>query len=282
MALLQFIGSLTTDERAESVILGFPFDSTSSFRAGCRFGPNAIREASHSLEAYSAFLDRDLANRDYVDKGDIDVGPRSSKEVVDIVQNEVAAILNAGMKPMILGGEHTISVGVSRALFAKYPDLHVLQIDAHADFRNEYYGDPYSHASVMKRMSEFIPADRIHRIGIRSGTKEELLDAGLSLPIDTEGKGRKINEIIQKIPEQAPLYITLDLDVFDPSLMPGVGNPDPMGITFREFIQIARGLAFHRLVGCDVVELAPQYDPAGVSATVAAAVVRDLMLIMLP
>lgn len=281
MSLLKFLGSLEDGARAEAALIGVPYDSTSSYRSGARFGPNAIREASHSLESYSAFLDRDLANRDYVDLGDVNVGPRNPGEVIEIVHREVSNIINKGLKPIILGGEHTITVGAFRAMLEKYPNLNVLQIDAHADFRDEYYGEKFSHATVMKRIAELIPSDRIHRLGIRSGSKEELLEAGIFLPIDSEEKCKRIPEVIQGISENAPLYLTLDLDVFDPSLIPGVGNPEPMGITFREFIQITRGLAYHKIVGCDIVELAPQYDSAGVSSIVAASVVRDLLLIML-
>ena len=264
--------------RSEVVLLGVPFDGTASFRAGARFGPGAIRAASHSLETFSPFIDRDLEGMQYSDWGDLEVPPGSAARTVEIVHTKVLEIQKSGAKPFTLGGEHTITLGAVQAAFEKYPNLSVLQLDAHTDLREEYLGDRLSHATVMRRIMDFIPSERIYHFGVRAGTREEIIGSGLELPLGLEGGQRDIEKTIGRIPIDTPLYVTIDLDVFDPSLLPGVGNPEPLGITYREFIQIARLLSLRNLVGCDVVELAPHYDQTGVSAVVAASVVRETLI----
>ncbi len=282
MSTNTFLGAASGDASSEAVLLGVPFDGTASFRAGARFGPSAIREGSHSLETYSPFLDRDLANRDYVDWGDLEVAPGRADLMIEKVTAKVRGITDAGMKPVILGGEHTCTIGVIQALVEKHPKMAVFQVDAHADFREEFMGERLSHATIMRRAVEFIPQERIYRIGIRSGTREELIEAGVTLPIGIDCRLRDIDELFKTIPEDAELYVTLDMDVFDPSLVPGVGNPEPDGLTWREFIQLMRAVSYRNIIGCDIMELAPHYDPTGVSAVVAASVVRELMLCMMP
>ncbi len=276
------MGAAPHGERGEAALIGVPFDGTASFRPGARFGPGAIREGSHSLETYSPFLDRDLANRDFIDAGDLEVAPGRPEKMIDLVSQRVKSILAQDMKPIVMGGEHTITIGVVSALVEKFDRFSVLQIDAHTDYRDEYLGEKYSHATVMRRIGEMIPPERIYRIGIRSGSREELIDAGIDLPIGAEARGKDVERVINSIPEDAELYITLDLDVFDPSLVPGVGNPEPNGLTWREFIQLMRVISYRNVLGCDVTELAPQYDTTGVSAIVAASVVRELMLCIMP
>jgi len=275
---MRFLGALMEGVRSEVVLLGVPFDGTASFRAGARFGPGAIRAASHSLETFSPFIDRDLEGMQYSDWGDLEVPPGSAARTVEIVHTKVLEIQKSGAKPFTLGGEHTITLGAVQAAFEKYPNLSVLQLDAHTDLREEYLGDRLSHATVMRRIMDFIPSERIYHFGVRAGTREEIIGSGLELPLGLEGGQRDIEKTIGRIPIDTPLYVTIDLDVFDPSLLPGVGNPEPLGITYREFIQIARLLSLRNLVGCDVVELAPHYDQTGVSAVVAASVVRETLI----
>jgi len=281
MATGGFLGSLPPGSRGEVALLGVPFDGTSSFRPGARFGPGAIREGSHSLETYGPFLDRDLRGLDYVDLGDTEVAPGAAERMVDQVTERVGEVLSEGMKPVVLGGEHTVTLGVLRALADHYPDLALLQLDAHADFRDEYLGERLCHATVMRRVLDYLPTERLFRLGVRSGTREELVGSGLELPLGFEGGMRDVEGLVRSLPSDAPLYVTLDLDVFDPSLVPGVGNPEPYGLTYREFIQLVRGLSWHNLVGFDVMELAPQYDPTGVSSVVAASAVREWLLYMM-
>jgi len=276
-----YLGASPQGLRGEAVLFGVPFDGTASFRPGARFAPNAIREASQSIETYSPFLDRDLEGRDYLDWGDLELAPGSAGRMIEAVAGKVAEIIAGNKKPVILGGEHTVTLGALKVLAAKHPDLVVLHVDAHADFREDYLGEKLSHATVMRRAAEFISPDRIHRFGVRAGTREELVGSGVSLPIGFVGGLRDVESVLKAIPEKAPLYLTLDLDVFDPSLMPGVGNPEPDGLSYREFLALVRTLIWRDIVGFDVVELAPQYDPSGVSAIVAASTVRELMLCML-
>ncbi len=275
----RFISALPEGMHGVAAITGVPFDGTSTYRPGARFAPDAIREASFSLETFSPFLDKDLIGFDYADWGDLDAAPGNVLRIIEETEKRVAEIVESKSSPVILGGEHTITAGAVKALLKKYPDLAVLQFDAHADFRDDYMDEKYNHATVMKRISELMDPHEIYRLGIRSGTREELIDAGISLPIDIgDYIGKNASNVIINIPEAQPLYVTIDMDVFDPSLVPGVGNPEPHGITWREFVQLTRALAFRNVVGFDVVELSPQYDSTGVSAIVAASVVREMLL----
>lgn len=280
MSLDYFLAAASNGAIGDIALFGVPFDGTASYRAGARFGPGAIREGSQSIESYSPFLDGDLQMLDFVDWGDLEVAPGSADKMVAQVDSRVNKALSEQMNPAVLGGEHTVTIGALKAMFKKYPDLLVLQLDAHADYMDEYMGEQLSHATVMRRVADFIPLDRIYRFGIRSGTHDELIGSGLDLPLGFEGGMRDIEKLFTTIPSETPLYLTVDLDVFDPSLMPAVGNPEPNGVTYREFLQLTRGLVFKNLVGFDVVELAPQYDSAGVSSIVAASVVRELLICM--
>lgn len=279
---MRFLGALIEGVPAEAGIFGVPFDGTASFRAGSRLGPEAIRSASFSLETFSPFLDYDLDDVRYIDFGDLEPPPGSAARTVELVKERVKSLSEAGLKPLMIGGEHTVTLGAIQALAPKYPNLHILQFDAHTDLRDEYLGERLSHATVMRRISELISAEKCYHYGLRAGTREELIGSGLTLPLGFEGGQRDIEKMVGKIPEDVPLYVTVDLDVFDPSLLPGTGNPEPLGITYREFIQAARLLSRRNIVGCDVVELAPQYDPSGVSAVVAASVVRELLICLKP
>jgi len=277
----RFLEAKPPSERGEVALVGVPFDGTSSYRPGARFGPNAIRDGSLSLETYNTYLDRDLENMDYVDLGDIEIEAEAVDRMIEQVSDTVGKIHDQDMRPILLGGEHTISIGAVLKVAERYPDLVVLQLDAHADYRDEYKGEKIAHATVMRRVVDLIPPDRLYRLGVRAGAKAEFIDTGIKTPLGFEGGAREVEGVLRSIPRDAPLYVTLDLDVFDPSLVPGVGSPEPMGLTYREFIQLIRGLVWHKLVGFDVVELAPQYDPTGVSAVVAASAVRDLMMCMM-
>lgn len=281
MALNRFLNALPEGDRGEAAIVGVPFDGTASYRPGARFGPSAIRAASHSLETFSPFINKDLHGRDIVDMGDLELSPGDVEGMLQKVEAKTSDIIERDMRPIIFGGEHTATLGVVRSLVKAYPDLMVIHLDAHADFKDEYLGNRINHATVMKRVADIISRDRIITIGVRTGTKDELADAGLNVPISLELIRQDWNEVINIIPEGIPIYVSLDLDVFDPSLVPGVGNPEPYGLTWREFIQITRILTFQNFVGFDVMELTPKYDATGVSAIVAASVVRDLTLSLL-
>ncbi len=281
MALNRFLNALPDGDRGEAAIVGVPFDGTASYRPGARFGPSAIRAASHSLETYSSFVNKDLGGRDIVDSGDLELSPGDVDGMLQRVESKTSDIIERDMRPIFLGGEHTATLGVIRSLVKAYPDLIVIHLDAHADYKDEYLGSKINHATVMKRVADIISNDRILKFGLRSGTKEELIEAGIDIPITMDSIRQDWNEVMNFIPEGNPVYVSLDLDVFDPSLVPGVGNPEPFGLTWREFIQITRVLTYQNFVGFDVMELTPKYDSTGVSAIVAASAVRDLTLSLL-
>ncbi len=278
----RFINALPEGDRGEAVVIGIPFDGAAPAKTGARLGPDAIRRGSFSLETFSPYLDRDLAGRDYLDWGDIEVSPAELQKTLEAVEQKVSAILAGGMNPMVLGGEHCQTIAVVRALRRKYPNLMILHLDAHLGFQDSVNGELCCHAMVMRRVSEEVGPEQIFRIGTRSGSREEFQAAGVKLPLDPDTYPRDIEGVMKRIPKGIPLFVTLDLDVFDPSLVPGVINPEPWGLTWREFIQIARGLTYRHCIGFEAVELVPEADPTGVSALVAASAVRELMLSLMP
>ena len=273
-----FIGCESSFEEASVVLYGAPFDSTTSFRPGARFGPPAMRHESFGLETYSPYQDRDLMDIRVFDSGDLELCFGSSEMALSDIEKRAEEILKAEKIPVLLGGEHLVTLAAVRAVFNKYPDLHIIHFDAHADLREDYLGVQYSHACVLRRCWELLGEDRIYQFGIRSGDREEFRWA-------REGhvKMHKFNldglaEVIEKL-QGKPVYITLDLDVLDPSVFPGTGTPEAGGVTFVELmnavIQTAQGV---NVVGCDVNELSPVYDPSGVSTAVAGKIIREFLL----
>jgi len=257
-------------------MIGAPFDGTVSFRPGARFGPAAIREASDGIETYSPVLDRDLESVSYADAGDLELPAGNSEAALSIIREAVADALNDGAVPFLLGGEHLVSLAAIEAVYEKYPDLVVVQLDAHADQREDYLGVKLSHACVMRRVCEFLGEERIRQIGVRSGTRDEysLMRDYSTLTTFREDDLAGLRSWIG----DRPLYLTLDLDVFDPAAFPGTGTPEPGGIDWWIFQRFIRAIAGCDVVGMDVVELAPQLDPSGCSSVLAAKCVREMLL----
>ena len=168
-----FIGCDANFTLADIVIFGVPLDGTASFRPGARFGPAAIRSDSFGLETYSPYCDRDLTECSICDAGDLELPFGNTEKVLRLTQEHTAEILAAGKRPVMLGGEHLITLGAVRAMLKQYPDLCILHLDAHTDLRDEYLGETLSHASVIRRVWELVGDGRIHQFGIRSGEKEE-------------------------------------------------------------------------------------------------------------
>ncbi len=258
-------------------VIGAPFDGTVSFRPGARFGPAAIREASNGVETYSPLLDADLESVRYADAGDLDLPMGDAGAALSIIREAVEDALNDEAIPFVLGGEHLVSLPAIEAVAERYPDLAVVQLDAHADQRDDYLGVKLSHACVMRRVAERVGFGRIRQIGIRSGTREEyrlMRESGTLTTFRPEDL-----EALREWIGNRPLYLTVDLDVFDPACFPGTGTPEPGGIdwwTFQRFIQAIRGCD---IVGLDAVELAPQLDPTGCSSVLAAKAVREMLLV---
>lgn len=264
-------------DEAKTVLFGAPFDSTTSFRPGTRFGPGAIRHESFGLESYSPYQDKDLLDASVLDSGDLELCLGDSVKALAQIEERAAQILDGGKRPFLLGGEHLVTLGAFRAVQARYPEVHILHFDAHADLRQDYLGAPLSHACVLRRCWELVGDGRIFQFGIRSGDREEFrwgADHVTTHRFDLEG----LEEVLDKLAGK-PVYFTLDLDVLDPSVFPGTGTPEPGGVSF-DTLRRAVTLVCERLniVGCDVNELSPAYDPTGASTAVAGKIVREMLL----
>jgi agmatinase len=271
-----FMGARRNPKGCRVALFGVPYDGTTSFRPGTRFGPAAIREVSTGLETYCPQLDRDLEDIAYADIGAVEIPYGDPEPVVDAVCHATSTVLAAGMKPLMLGGEHSISSGAVAAVAKQHPDLVLVQLDAHADLRHEWLGARHSHACAMRRCLEVLPSQQLMQIAIRSGTCDEFKELNSS--------ERLIS--VQDIPNRMstirgrPIYLTVDLDWFDPAVMPGTGTPEPGGFIWNDFAAVINELRHHHLMGADVVELAPQLDPSGISSVLAAKVTRSLLLLM--
>ena len=273
-----FIGCESSFEEASIVLYGAPFDSTTSFRPGARFGPSAMRHESFGLETYSPYQDKDLIDISVFDSGDLELCFGSSEIALSDIQKRAEEILKAGKFPLLLGGEHLVTLGAVRAAAAKYPDLHIIHFDAHADLRDDYLGAKLSHACVLRRCHEIVGDGHIHQFCIRSGEREEFQFASRHTdfhPFTFEGLGETVRELKEK---KAPVYFTIDLDCMDPSVFPGTGTPEAGGVSFLELLKAIRIVSQTNVVGADVNELAPMLDVSGVSTATACKVLRELLL----
>ncbi|MGH2348057.1 MAG: agmatinase [bacterium] len=257
------------------VVLGAPYDATSTFRAGSRYAPDAIRRSSQSIETYSPVLLASLDDVAVADLGDLDLSERSPDAMVAAVAQALRGI-PAGAVPIVLGGEHTVTLGAVAAAGETYPDLAVLQLDAHTDLRDSYDGATVSHATVMRRVADQIGADRVVQLGVRAGTAEEFAYAAAALR--HHSRGLDVPSLVWEWLSARPVYVTLDIDVLDPSDAPGTGNPEPEGVSARDLLAFVRRLSQLRVVGFDLVEVSPPYDPSGRTAILAATIVREAML----
>lgn len=273
-----FIGCDASYEDASIVLFGAPFDSTTSYRPGTRFGSSAIRHESYGLETYSPYQDKDLTDYATFDSGDIELSMGSSQIALDQISERTRTILEDGKLPFMVGGEHLVTLGAFREVFAKYPDVHVIHFDAHTDLRDEYLGVQLSHACVIRRCHDLVGDSHIHQFGIRSGDRPEFRWAAEGHTEMHRFNLDGLEETVKALGD-TPVYFTIDLDVLDPSIFPGTGTPEAGGISFMDLvnaIQLVGGSC--NVVGCDVNELSPTYDPSGVSTAVACKVVRELIL----
>ncbi len=276
--VLTFLGCDAEYADAEIVLFGVPFDGTASFRPGSRFGPAAIRADSYGIETYSPYADRDLSELRVCDAGDLTLPFGFAEKMLDVTEQHVANVLAAGKRPFMLGGEHLVTLGAVRAVMKRYPDVHILHLDAHTDLREDYLGETLSHATVIRRVWELLGDGRIHQLGIRSGEKAEFSFAG----IHTDMHRFTLDDFHDTLTalDGKPVYLTLDLDVLDPAYLPGTGTPEPGGVTFAELLAAILKLHTVQLVGCDVVELSPHYDLSGASNAAACKIVREILLQM--
>ncbi|MCU7557844.1 agmatinase [Macrococcus capreoli] len=263
-------------EEATTVIYGAPFDGTVSNRPGTRFAADAIRSESYGLETYSPYLNKDLEDVNIIDTGDVDITIGNKVKVLEELEDTARTILNAGKLPFMIGGEHLVTLGPFHAVHEKYPDVVLVQLDAHTDLRDDYMGEPLSHATVVRRIHDITGDNRIYQYGIRSGTKEEFDWS------DTHTTLEKFSiDTLKDLPGligDTPVYVTIDLDCLDPSIFPGTGTPEPGGLTYKELEPAFKVFEQLNVVAADIVELSPPYDHSGVSNAVAAKVARELML----
>lgn len=267
-------------------LIGFGFDGTACFRKGTRNGPDALRDVSEDIESYSPYLDADLEQCRFVDMGNLQLGVSDDVEqqwqsATDDFERLFGArdLEKEKIRIMTLGGEHSISYGPIKKYLEQYPDLVLVHLDAHADLRDGYEGYHFSHASIIRRaLDHFGPDHQLIQYGIRSGTKEEYQWMRENKTIRSSRDS--FLQDIAAISANRPVYLTLDLDYFDPSFLPGTGTPEPGGEDFHSFVKLIKLLRAKNLVGCDVVELSPEIDSSGNSAVFAAKVVRELILCM--
>jgi len=271
-----FISAKASFEKAKAVILGCPYDGTASFRPGARFGPSAIRRASWGIETFSPYFQRDLSQCSIHDMGDLELPLGEKKVSLGLIRKALRKILSRKKFPILLGGDHLITLPILEEILPIYPHLHLLQIDAHTDLRDAYLGESLCHSTVMKKVVDLLGGDRLFQIGIRSGTEEEFKLARKMRSTVSLDPG-PLSTMIRRLRNQ-PVYITLDLDVIDPSLLPGVGTPEPGGLSFKELISLLKNLQSLHVIGFDMVELTPDYDPTQISSVTASVILREMIL----
>ena len=274
-----FIASGEDRASARVVLFGAPYDSTTSFRPGTRFGPAAIRSESFGIETYSPLQDRDLEDFPFFDAGDLELPFGAPDRALEMIEAQAEEILAAGKIPFLLGGEHLVTLGAVRAVAKRYPDLHVIHFDAHADLRADYLGVQLSHACVMRRCHDLLGDGRIFQFGIRSGTREEFAFMRDGHVVTEPFSDATLPQVVESIPPDAPVYLTVDMDVLDPSAFPGTGTPEAGGFNYRQLVgDVVRICGQLNVVGLDNVELAPTLDPTGRSTALACTFLRESLL----
>jgi len=273
-----FIGCDSGYEESKIVLFGAPFDSTTSFRPGARFGSSAIRHESFGIETYSPYQDKDLTDLKVFDCGDLELCFGSPEDALKDIEEQARKIVSDGKLPIMLGGEHLVTFAAVKAVFEKYPKMHIIHFDAHADLRDDYLGAKLSHACVIRRCHELVGDGKIHQFCIRSGDREEFRFA------DEHTDMHKFNfdglkELVEELKsDNLPVYFTIDMDCLDPSVFCGTGTPEAGGVNFKELLDAILEVSKTNIVGADLNELAPMLDISGASTAVACKTLRELIL----
>jgi agmatinase len=274
-----FSGYQKTWKEANYVILGVPFDVTSTYRTGARFAPTAIREASLNIEGYSFRAGVDVENLKLCDLGDLHVTGDASATLKRLEQ-VTKEILEAKKLPVLIGGEHTITLGSARAAGK---NIAILDFDAHLDLRNEYMNLTVSHTTFMRRINEQAKPQKIIEVGTRAVCKEEYdyaKKADISFipaqQVRRDGAEKTAKNIKNLLKDAEKIYLTIDLDVLDPAFAPGVQNPEPDGLCTHHLYDTLSEVCDERLVAFDVVEDTPPYDN-GVTAILAAKTIFEVL-----
>ena len=274
---MNFIGAMSDYSSADIVLFGAPYDSTTSFRPGGRFGPQTMRAESFGIETYSPYQDRDLEDLRVHDAGDLELPFGAPEPVLDMVEAKAAAILADGKMPVLLGGEHLVTLGAVRAAAKRFPDLRIIHFDAHADLREDYLGNPLSHACVLRRCHDLLGDGRIWQFGIRAGTRDEFAFMKAEHVVTEPFSLKTLPQV--SFPAGTPVYLTVDLDVLDPAEFPGTGTPEAGGVRFDELrTALMDVFARFNVVAFDNVELAPSLDPTGRSTALACKLLREELL----
>ena len=298
----QFIGCDKPYAEADTVLFGAPYDSTTSFRPGTRFGPSAMRMESFGIETYSPLQDKDLVDDTKVfDAGDIELPFGAPEPALKLIEERAAQILADGKRPFLLGGEHLVTLGAFRAVQKKYPDVVVIHFDAHADLREDYLGNPLSHACVLRRIHDLVGDNRIFQFGIRSGTRDEfrfMTDGHVTTEPFTSTTLKSVVEKLRSceveklrsasgpstsqplnLSTSQPVYLTIDMDVLDPSEFPGTGTQEAGGFNYLQLLADMRLICSKlNVVAMDNVELNPGLDPTGRSTALACKFLRECLL----
>ncbi|MBE6845983.1 MAG: agmatinase [Ruminococcus sp.] len=271
-----FIGCDNEYDESKIVIFGAPFDSTTSYRPGTRFASAAMRNESFGIETYSPYQDKDLEDISVFDAGDLELCFGSPESALADIEEISEKILSDGKMPLMIGGEHLVTLGSVRAAVKKYPNLHIVHFDAHADLRDDYLGQKLSHACVMRRCHELVGDNKIFQFGIRSGDREEFY-WGREHVCTNKFNFDTIETLKEKIGDN-PVYFTIDLDVLDPSCFPGTGTPEAGGVTFTELLNAVKTVSGLNVVAMDVNELSPMLDQSGSSTALACKLLREILL----
>lgn len=278
--IFNFIGFDSEYDESELVLMGIPYDGTVSYRPGTRFAPSAVRENSYGLETYSPYFDDDLSEYKLFDMGDIELPFGNTQRILDIIKENAKKAVFDNKILFSVGGEHLVTYPLVEAYYEKYKDdLVILHFDAHTDLRDDYMGEKLSHASVIKRIYDMVGQDKIYQFCVRSGEKEEFNFHTKGI-FQEKFTFTKLEEIVEKI-KGRPVYVTIDLDVLDPSVFPGTGTPEAGGINFHEMLDLIKILKNAKIVGADVVELSPHYDQSGISTAAACKIIRELTFAIL-
>ena len=274
-----FIASRPDWEEADAILYGMPMDWTVSYRPGSRFGPARIRQASVGLEEYSPYLDKSIEDMTYFDAGDLMLPFGNAARSLDVIGDYVGKLLDDGKFPIGLGGEHLVSWPIIQKVYAKYPDLILIHIDAHADLREQYEGEPLSHSTPVRKAAELMGGSNIYQFGIRSGSREEFQYGRENINFYPFEVAAPLKEALPSMGNR-PVYVTIDIDVLDPSAAPGTGTAEAGGITSKELLEAVHLIARSdvNVVGCDLVEVAPIYDPTEQTQIVAAKLIREMLL----
>lgn len=273
-----FIGCEEEYEDSKIVIFGAPFDSTTSYRPGTRFASATMRSESYGIETFSPYQELDLLDYSIFDGGDLELTFGNPSRALEDIETYTSKVIADDKFPLMIGGEHLVSLGTIRAMVKKYPDLHILHFDAHADLREDYLGEKLSHASVMRRCWELVGDGKIFQFGIRSGDREEFA-WGKEHVFTNRFDFKGLEHVIESLGTK-PVYLTVDLDVLDPSVFPGTGTPEAGGVNFTELLEAITKSSKLNLVGLDMNELSPIYDQSGASTALACKLLREILLLI--